>query len=191
MSSRVLIAVTAVAVIAAPISSAFATCLTPNEQRAEQVRALQTQLMVGALKCGTYDGVNIRATYNTFVKQFTPQLVAHAEVLKSYFRRDHGPSYQAALDNHVTELANVASIQSNEPGFCSHAAVLAAATATQSPDQLIDSGVAAPGLPVNLGEPCRVDANSEAQEFGRVVAGPAATTAKTRLEGVRTVSTSD
>jgi hypothetical protein len=190
MSSKVLVALTAAAVLAAPMSSAFASCLTPNEQRADQVRALQTELMVGALKCGNYDGVDIRATYNAFVTKFTPQLVVHSEVLKAYFRRDHAATYQADLDSHVTKLANVASLQSNKPDFCRRVASLAAATRTQSPDQMIDSGLAAPGLPVRLGEPCRVDARA-AEAFGRSVAEPSGTAGNVTLEGVRTVSTSE
>lgn len=190
MSSRVLVALTTATMLAAPISSAFATCLTPNEQRADQVRALQTELMVGALKCGTYDGVDIRATYNAFVTRFTPQLVAHAEVLKAYFKRDHGPAYQVELDSHVTELANVASIQSNRPGYCSHMASLATATLTQSPDQIIDSGKGTPGLPVSLGDLCQPNTRS-AEAFGRSVAGTPGAADKPVLEGVRTVSTSD
>jgi hypothetical protein len=172
MSRKVYVAFAGAALFAATMSSAFAACLTPNEQRADQVRALQTQLMVGALKCGTYSGVDIRATYNSFVQRFTPQLVAHSEVLKSYFRRQDGAAYAREMDRYVTNLANAASLQSNAPGFCERMADLAQATSTETPDEMIDSGKVNV-LPVKLGETC-----AKKDQFVEDVAGSASGASK-------------
>ena len=156
MSSKILVALASAAFVTASVSSAFAACVTPQEQRADKIRALQTQLMVGALKCGKYDGVDIRANYNSFVTRYSPQLVAHFEVLRGYFERTTSPTgYRTKMDSHVTALANAASLQSNGPDFCAQAAKLAKATMTLSPDQMIDSGKAGPGLAVSLGESCK------------------------------------
>lgn len=188
MSRRVTVAFAGAALFAASMSSAFAACVTPNEQRADQIRALQTQLMVGALKCGTYDGVNIRATYNNFVQRFTPQLVAHSEVLKSYFRRQAGKAYATAMDRHVTDLANAASLQSNAPGFCERMAELAQATANESPDELIDSGKAGV-LPVKLGESC-VASNKFADDVAGATVGTPSTGGNAALQAGVEVSAS-
>ena len=156
MSRKVLVALASAALVTASVSSTFAACVTPQEQRADKIRALQTQLMVGALKCGKYDGVDIRANYNSFVSRYSPQLVAHFEVLRGYFERTSSPSgYRAKMDSHVTELANAASLQSNTPGFCAQAAVIAKAAMTETPDQILDSGKAGPGLAVTLGAACQ------------------------------------
>ena len=188
MSRKVWIAFAGIALVAGSVSTAFATCLTPNEQRAEQVRALQTRLMVGALKCGRYDGIDIRASYNAFVTRFTPELVAHSDVLRAYFRRANGSSYAAEMDRHVTALANAASLQSNAPGFCARMATLAEASASETPDELIDSGEAGPALPVALGQTCARSANwaDEVTNTGTTPDGNARET----LRGVKEVSAS-
>ncbi|HKJ75515.1 MAG TPA: hypothetical protein VKA19_15475 [Alphaproteobacteria bacterium] len=158
MPSKTFIALAGATLLAASASSVYAACVRPNEQRADRVRALQTRLMVGALKCGKYDGVDIRASYNAFVTRFSPQLTAHSKVLKGYFRRTGGSVYRTRMDSHITELANAASLQSNASGFCAHIAALARATAHETPDQVIDRGEA-PGLPVKLGTMCAAESD--------------------------------
>lgn len=190
MSSKLLVALASAALVTASVSSAFAACITPNEQRADQIRAIQTQLMVGALKCGKQDGVDIRASYNTFVTRYSPQLIAHYEVLRGYFQRTSSPgTYRARLDSHVTELANAASLESNTPSYCSQAAALAKAAMTYTPDQILDSGAAGQGLAVKLGDVCTQDTHW-AEDFGRAAAGTPATgnTASSGAVGVRTIS---
>jgi len=184
MSSKILVALASAALVTASVSSAFAACVTPQEQRADQIRALQTQLMVGALKCGKYDGVDIRANYNSFVSRYSPQLVAHFEVLRGYFERTSSPSaYRARMDSHVTQLANAASLQSNAPGFCAQAAAIAKAAVTQTPDQILDSGKAGPALAVKLGESCKKNSDW-VDDFSRAAsADAAASPEKTALSG--------
>ncbi len=189
MSSKVLVALASAALVTASVSSAFATCITPNEQRADQIRALQTQLMVGALKCGKYDGVDVRASYNSFVTRYSPQLIAHYEVLRGYFERtSSAATYRAKLDSHVTELANAASLQSNSPSFCSQAAALAKAAMTYTPDQMLEGRNAEP-LAVKLGTVCTQDAHW-AEDFGRAAAGTSAggNSVPNGAVGVRTIS---
>jgi hypothetical protein len=193
MSSKVLAALASAAFVTASVSSAFAACVTPQEQRADQIRAMQTQLMVGALKCGKYNGVDIRANYNSFVTRYSPQLVSHFEVLRGYFERTSSPSsYRAKMDSHVTELANAASLQSNAPDFCAQAAQLAKAAMTLTPDQIIDTGKAGPGLAVTLGKACRTD-SQWVDDFTRAASGDRSSPEKAASNGtvgVRTISSS-
>lgn len=186
MSRKVWVAFAGIALVAGSVSTAFATCLKPNEQRAEQIRTLQTRLMVGALKCGRYEGVDIRASYNTFVTRFSPELVAHSNVLRGYFRRTGGTSYAAEMDRHVTALANAASLQSNTLGYCARIASLAEATASETPDELVENGDAGPALPVKLADTCTRSANW-ADEITKADAAPAETASES-LRGVKEVS---
>lgn len=118
-------------------ATAEAACRTDAEIKAEKVRVLQTELMVGALKCGRQPGMDMRASYNAFVNRFTPQLIAHAEAMKGYFRRAHGPSYQAHMDRHITEIANMVSSLSNaSSGFCADVAARASETLALTPSEI-------------------------------------------------------
>jgi len=102
--------VLALGLAGAPASAA--ECMKPAEAVAEHVRILQTELMVGALKCARRPQLALRAKYNAFVQAYTPQLIGYSEVLKGYFMRQHGPAFRPHMDRHITALANAVSRQS-------------------------------------------------------------------------------
>ena len=119
MRFRLTKAVAAVAV-AANLSSgaAAADCLSRAELDAHKIRHLQTQLMVGALRCR-------RDNSNRFINRHHFDLEAGRDRLTDYFKRTHGGAYQAAMDRHVTALANRISRQSqNMAGYCEQIAAL-------------------------------------------------------------------
>lgn len=82
-------------------------------------RRLQSELMVAALACRD---ARHKAHYNTFVTRFRPMLAENARVLKSHFRRLHGPMAQKRLDSFITGMANEASLASmGDANFCVNA----------------------------------------------------------------------
>ena len=83
-----------------------ATCASEREQLALQTRVLQSDLMVAALSC------QHKESYNTFVRRFTDQLVAHGRELRGYFQRVYGSRGERQLNQFVTRLANDSSQRS-------------------------------------------------------------------------------
>lgn len=93
-----------------------AECAPPEVVKATQVRQLQTQLMVAALKCSHMP--EHAASYNSFVRTFGSQISESARVLMAHFKRT-SPSPQKSFDRFITQLANDASTYSiNAPDFC-------------------------------------------------------------------------
>ena len=96
--------------------AAKANCSAPEVVSATQVRQLQTQLMVAALKCSHMP--EHAASYNSFVRAFGPQISNSAQVLMAHFKRT-SPTPQKSFDRFITQLANDASTFSiNAPDFC-------------------------------------------------------------------------
>lgn len=94
------------------VAGDLSTCITAREAAAFSLRHLQSRLMVAGLAC------NQRDAYNNFVEAFRPPLANAGADLIGYFQRAGGG--QAALNRHVTELANVAGLHRAEDpeGFC-------------------------------------------------------------------------
>lgn len=91
-------------------------CAPPEVVKATQVRQLQTQLMVAALKCSHMP--EHAASYNSFVRSFGSQIAESASVLMAHFKRT-SPTPQKSFDRFITQLANDASTYSiNAPDFC-------------------------------------------------------------------------
>jgi len=110
--ARTAAAVAMAAAIMSPLSAAAAMkCLTPAEEAAFQLRHLQSRLMLAGLAC------NQRDAYNTFVVRFRDELGAGGSHLITYFQQSGGP---AALNRHVTEIANGAGLtRAEDPqAFC-------------------------------------------------------------------------
>ncbi|TAN44968.1 MAG: hypothetical protein EPN26_16460 [Rhodospirillales bacterium] len=98
-------------------TKAWADCYTPEEVKATQVRQLQTQLMVAALKCSHMP--EHAASYNSFVRAFGPQISDSAKVLMGHFKRTSGKDSQRSFDRFITQIANDASSLSiNTPDYC-------------------------------------------------------------------------
>ncbi len=89
-------------------------CVSVEEAGAFKMRHLQSRLMVAALGC------NQQAAYNTFVEHFRDHLVSAGGHLTNYYKRAGG---QAALNRHITDLANVAGLRRAESptDYCTHA----------------------------------------------------------------------
>lgn len=87
-------------------------CASAEEGEAFRLRHLQSRLMVAALGC------NQQAAYNSFVEHFRPLLVSAGGTIADYFKRTGGG--QAALNRHITELANAAGLsRAQDPNaFC-------------------------------------------------------------------------
>jgi hypothetical protein len=117
MTSRSLLIGLAAAAVAGP---AFALCLQPPEERAVQLRTVQSQLMVAAITCRREDD------YNRFVTRFQPDLARAHGTLTGYFRRVHGAQAQRQMDAFITNLANAHSQSALRQGnqFCRNSEVL-------------------------------------------------------------------
>ena len=122
----VLSGLTAAAVLAAPLSNAFAaTCYTPAETTAVQVRMLQSELMVAALACrDSNPELGMVAQYNDFVRRLSDRLISHSKVLQAHFQKNFGTDGHRNLEAFVTALANDASKRSMTSGYCQSAAAL-------------------------------------------------------------------
>jgi hypothetical protein len=107
----------AVAAVAGP---ALAACLQPQEQRAVDLRTVQSQLMVAAITCRREDD------YNRFVQRFQPDLARAHNTLTAYFRRAHGAAGQRQMDAYITNLANAQSQSALRQGnqFCRNSEAL-------------------------------------------------------------------
>jgi hypothetical protein len=101
--------------VAAQANAAKSVCTSTEEAEAFRLRHLQSRLMVAALGC------NQQAAYNTFVEHFRDHLVTSGGRITGYFQRTGGG--QAALNRHITELANAAGLyRAEDPdGFCKQA----------------------------------------------------------------------
>ncbi len=120
--SIIALSVLSAAFVAAPVGTAVAepaSALTAKEQEAVAFRRLQSELMVAALSC--HDS-RFTDQYNIFITRFRPALSDNARVLKTYFKRQHGPMATRRLDAFITGLANDASLASmGDANFCTNA----------------------------------------------------------------------
>ncbi len=102
-----------------------AACLSAQEAAAEQIRLLQTQMMVGALQCRGQSDRGQRVIYNQFIKQFGPELIASNDTLIAYFQRVYGVGFRRQMDSHVTAMANRISSESYKiRDYCGQIATL-------------------------------------------------------------------
>lgn len=114
MRVLLLSAVAAVSLSAWSPVQAQGSCLSTKEFTSFQVRALQTQLMVGALAC------DFRDQYNQVVLKHRSELADSRTSIVRYFSRTQGARGTTAFNNFDTELANVQSSHSLRRGnlFC-------------------------------------------------------------------------
>ena len=112
----VLVATAAAAVLlsAAAAAAESKSCLKPEERVSLEIRALQTELMVGALAC------DAQSDYNAFVVRFRPELARHGKTMIEFFARAYGRASEREATRYVTRLANLSSLesQSNPNRFC-------------------------------------------------------------------------
>ncbi|MEQ8665514.1 MAG: hypothetical protein RIC16_07295 [Rhodospirillales bacterium] len=97
-------------IIAGASASAAELCNDQRQLAAFNVRQLQTDLMVASLSCGA------ETQYNAFVERFQPVLKVNGKALKSNFQKRFGGSAKAELNDYVTMLANLSSIDSISQG---------------------------------------------------------------------------
>lgn len=96
-------------VLIASASNAYADalCTQTKERTALEARVLQSELMVAALTC------NEQKRYNTFIRQFKPQLISYGKELRGFYEKHFGHQIgQKKLGRLVTKLANRASQRS-------------------------------------------------------------------------------
>ncbi len=143
--------------LALPIGAAAAGCVTHAEREAKMVRHLQSELMIGALQCRGSRDAGQRRLYNRFVVMHRATLRREADVLRAYFERRHGTGSDAALDSHVTGLANrISSASRSIDDFCNRIAVFAADLLDHRPTTLAAAAARAP-IPYLADEPlCQV-----------------------------------
>jgi hypothetical protein len=104
--SAVLHAAAATALLAAGATAATAQQREASngpgivEQVAFDVRAVQSFLMVAALKCDRHED------YNRFVLRYRGDLANAWNTLEGFFRRMHGRDGQRHMDIYITALAN-------------------------------------------------------------------------------------
>lgn len=101
-----------VAILALAATPAMAKeCLSKAEKNAVAMRVLQSDLMVGALRCGQHD------QYNAVMQKFKPVLQNGSSTIRAYFQRSG--KGEDALNRFMTELANNASTRSTRGGaYC-------------------------------------------------------------------------
>lgn len=87
-----------------------AECSKPRELTAYHMRQLQTDLMVASLSCRAED------RYNAFIERFNGVLTTNGKLLKKHFKQRFGAQAKAALNDYVTALANMSSIDSISAG---------------------------------------------------------------------------
>ena len=134
-------------------------CLSADETRAEKVRLLQTQLMVGALKCRGGEDIGQRGHYNTFVRTYKPDLASTAKVLQGHFQRQHGTSHQRMLDEYITAMANQVSAESErDEWFCYHIGKLGGKISRERDSDILVYADAAPFADLAHTEGCRLTA---------------------------------
>ena len=138
------------------VEAQAATCYTPAETTAVEVRMLQSELMVAALACrDSNPELGMVAQYNEFVHRLTPQLVRHSKVLQAHFRRAYGAAGTRRLEAFVTALANDASKRSmTSASYCHSAAALFGKVSALKRTDLESFSAAharAVGLPVEAG----------------------------------------
>ncbi len=139
--------------LALPVGLAAASCITPAEREAKMVRHLQTELMIGALQCRGSRDAGQRGLYNRFVKAHRVTLRREADVLRTYFARRHGAGSDAALDSHVTGIANrISSASRSIDDFCSRVALFATDLLDATPTALAEAAGRAP-IPYVADEP--------------------------------------
>ena len=103
MFRKILLAVSAAAVAAAPIQAA---CWKSEEASAAGVRELQSMLMVAALRCQVA-GHPMMGDYNDFVQSNRAAISAMNDRLKLHFIHSFGPvGGQRAYDSFTTSMAN-------------------------------------------------------------------------------------
>jgi len=115
LRNRILTAAVFVCLGAGP---AFASaCTGPEESKAVSLRALQTELMVAALKCSHKP--ELAAQYNGFVRSFGRELAENGKVLMAAFKRAYPKDHQKRFDAFITRMANDASQKSiASPDYC-------------------------------------------------------------------------
>jgi len=153
---RIVLAATAAAAVLLSAGAAAAdgkSCLKPEERVSLEIRALQTELMVGALAC------DAQSDYNAFVMRFRPELARHGKTMTEFFARAYGRASEREATRYVTRLANLSSLasQSNPSRFCDQAK--AKLRASQSvPPREFDSFTVAHRSPAAVAEfqPCSI-----------------------------------
>lgn len=86
-----------------------------DEFDAMRIRALQTELMVGAIACSH------ETSYNDFMKKFKPALRSSHDRLSTFFYKQNPTNGEHHLNQFITTLANAASAESlkiDETAYC-------------------------------------------------------------------------
>ncbi len=141
-----------IAIVSASTGAAIASsCDDRADKAAFHVRALQTELMVAALSCGT------RPEYNSFARKFQNTLVDHGHALKQLFRTNHGVSAEKALNAYITALANRASQRSvsKRSLYCERALRTFGALKSMKPQELATFSMQRPAGDVDVPSTCR------------------------------------
>jgi hypothetical protein len=117
------------------LSGQAAACMRADELAADQVRFIDMQLRVAALKCRTVNPAII-PLYNDFVRAHRPSIIASRQPVERYIARQT----LMDMDDYVTRRANHLSFESLKvSGFCDNAAAIASfLTARPSPADALD-----------------------------------------------------
>lgn len=111
---RIASAVAAALLTASTAASALAaSCISPSEARALQVRQLHIQLQVASLNCRT-DDPSLPGKYATYIYRFGSQLNENAKILRGHLSRQG-----VNIDRYMTSLANDESQRAHQiDGYC-------------------------------------------------------------------------
>lgn len=152
-------------------ASARANCATPSEQRASDVRILQSDFMVAALYCRSGNRINLVDRYNSFVHKFGGELLKQSHALEEYFVRQYADDHLAKFDSFITALANHAAYDApNTENYCEKRAPMFDAALAAEPAALSRVAVSL-GLPRAHGlAPCSMAASGSSTTVASEVA---------------------
>lgn len=122
-------------------------CITVEEAAADQIRFIDMQLRVAALKCRSREP-RLVVQYNRFVKAHRPSIIASRAPVERYVNRQA----KLDMDDYVTKRANRLSYESiGIKGFCANTLALAATAARSA-----DASVVLDLLPIRYQLPARL-----------------------------------
>lgn len=127
--------IVAAGTMSAVVSSASGACMTPAELKADQIRFMDMQLRVAALRC-RFENPKFTGLYNAFVRKHRGAIQQSRFPVEGYLAR----LTTLSMDRYVTRTANRISHKSMATGnFCAlNAAVARLAVVEADPLSLID-----------------------------------------------------
>ena len=103
------------AVMASVFTQSTLACMNENDEMADKIRFMQTQMMVAAMQCRKANDGVMPHLYNNFIKGHRGQLIQSGQRLEVYLAR----TQKIDVASYLNAIANRLSVDSgDEPQFC-------------------------------------------------------------------------